>query len=214
MTKVEAIINVLKDNNGIANWNIIYNEIEKYYPDAKKSAEWQAGIRGVLYREIKNGKSFKRIDEGTFALTDYDEKNLVLKDELEMFDTSRNVVMAMRIGQEKYRSKLLMKIKKCPFTDISDTRLLISSHIKPWSQSNNYERLDTNNGFVFTPTFDKLFDRGLISFDNEKHLIISNSMNIETRKKLNIFSNMIVKSLPIKGREEYLEYHRSKILLI
>ncbi len=40
MTKVEAIKQLLKDNGGIATWEIIYNEIEKYYPDAKKSREW------------------------------------------------------------------------------------------------------------------------------------------------------------------------------
>lgn len=52
MTKVDAIKKLLKDNGGIATWAIIYNEIEKYYPRAKVSREWQAGIRGVLYREI------------------------------------------------------------------------------------------------------------------------------------------------------------------
>jgi len=76
MTKVEAIKKVLKDNGGIATWEIIYNEIEKYYPEAKKAKEWSAGIRGVLYREIKNDKSFKKIDEGTYSLADYDIKNV------------------------------------------------------------------------------------------------------------------------------------------
>ena len=78
MTKVEAIKKVLEDNGGIATWEIIYNEIEKYYPEAKKSKEWSAGIRGVLYREIKNDKSFKKIDEGTYSLADYDINKLVL----------------------------------------------------------------------------------------------------------------------------------------
>jgi hypothetical protein len=31
MTKVEAIVKVMRDNGGLANWSIIYNEIEKYY---------------------------------------------------------------------------------------------------------------------------------------------------------------------------------------
>ena len=58
MTKVEAIKRVLEDNGGIATWEIIYNEIEKYYPEAKVSTEWQAGIRGVLYREIQKHQNF------------------------------------------------------------------------------------------------------------------------------------------------------------
>ncbi len=36
MIKVEAIKKVLEDNNGITSWKIIYDNIKKYYPNAKK----------------------------------------------------------------------------------------------------------------------------------------------------------------------------------
>jgi hypothetical protein len=97
MTKVEAIKKVLEDNGGIATWEIIYNEIENYYPDAKKPKEWSAGIRGVLYREIKNNKNFKKIDEGVFAIEEYDENKLVLSPK--NLITTKNVLSAIRIGQ-------------------------------------------------------------------------------------------------------------------
>jgi hypothetical protein len=42
MTKVEAIIKVMQDNKGIVNWKILYNELEKYYSEIKKSKEWKA----------------------------------------------------------------------------------------------------------------------------------------------------------------------------
>ena len=58
MTKVEAIKKVLEDNGGTASLTDIYNNIEKYYPTAKSSEQWEAGIRGVLYREIRNKKLF------------------------------------------------------------------------------------------------------------------------------------------------------------
>jgi hypothetical protein len=74
MTKVEAIKKVLEDNNGIATWNVIYNQIEKFYPDAKNSKQWQAGIRGVLYREIKKGKNFKKVGLGLIGLLDFKEE--------------------------------------------------------------------------------------------------------------------------------------------
>jgi len=74
MTKVEAIKQVLEDNGGAASWKIIYNNIEKYYPTAKQSGEWEAGIRGVLYREIRNNKNFKKIGLGIFALNEYSEE--------------------------------------------------------------------------------------------------------------------------------------------
>ena len=39
MTKVEAIQKVMEDNNGVASWDIVYQNIEKYYPTAKSSDE-------------------------------------------------------------------------------------------------------------------------------------------------------------------------------
>ena len=66
MTKVEAIKALMKEYNGVISLKILYSEIEKYYPDAKKSEEWQAGLRGVLYRDL--GKSFKRLDGSLYSL--------------------------------------------------------------------------------------------------------------------------------------------------
>lgn len=211
MTKVEAIKKVLEDNGGIATWEIIYNEIEKYYPEAKKSREWSAGIRGVLYREIKNNKNFKKIDEGTFSLFDYDENKLVLspKDLI----TSKDIITAIRIGQNQFRKKLITSLRKCPITGIDDIRVLTASHIKPWTQATNQERLDVSNGFLFSPTFDRLFDRGIISFSNDKNLLVSKSFSEKNLIRLNLRHNQIIQDLPITGREEYLEYHRNKIFI-
>nr|MBC7245511.1 hypothetical protein [Chloroflexota bacterium] len=73
-TKVEAIKKVLEEFNGIATWKQIYENIEKYYPAVKASIAWKEGIRGVLYREIKNNRNFKRVGLGIFALKDYKEE--------------------------------------------------------------------------------------------------------------------------------------------
>ena len=76
-TKVEAIKKLIQDFNGVASWEQIYNNIEKYYPAAKTSKEWKAGIRGVFYREIKNKKNFKKVGLGLYALEDYKEENIL-----------------------------------------------------------------------------------------------------------------------------------------
>jgi len=65
---------------------------------------------------------------------------------------------------------------------------------------------------MFTPTFDYLFDRGFISFTNDKKIILSPFLSKVTYSKLGISPNKIYPLLPIDGREEYLEYHRNKIL--
>ena len=77
MTKVDAIRKVMEKNGGFASWNYIYDNIEKYYPAIKSTEDWQEGIRGVLYREIKTNKNFKRISLGTFALQEYKQEKQI-----------------------------------------------------------------------------------------------------------------------------------------
>jgi hypothetical protein len=210
LTKVEAIKRLMEENGGLATWEIIYNEIEKYYPLAKKSKEWQAGLRGVLYRDL--GKSFKRIGDGIYTLLTYDEKNLILDQNKNIIkNTEKDIMSSIRIGQQFFRDKLIKSLKSCPITGINETKILVASHIKPWAMSSNQERLDILNGFIFTPTFDKLFDTGLISFTNEKELLISQELSKENINKLGINAYQKIEKLPINGRENYLLYHRDKI---
>src|SRR3984885_13528106 len=74
MTKVEAIKRVMERNNGRATWSEIYQKIGRYYKGAKVSTEWQAGIRGVLYRELRNNRTFYKIGDAAFGLKEYENK--------------------------------------------------------------------------------------------------------------------------------------------
>lgn len=100
--------------------------------------------------------------------------------------TEKIQLIKSRIGQGRFRLDLLDNCGKCPMTEIDDPQLLIASHIKPWSVSTNAERLDIHNGLMFTPTFDKLFDNGLISFEDNKRIIISPWLSNSTVEKLRI----------------------------
>lgn len=209
MTKVEAIEALMHEYNGIITLEIIYNEIEKYYPNAKSSNEWKSGIRGVLYREL--GKKFKRIDKSIYSLIDYDERNLIVPQK-DLLITEQEVLSIVRTQQQNFRKKLLNHLKLCPITLINDKRLLVASHIKPWCLSNNDERVDIYNGFMLSPLYDKLFDSGLITFTDHKELLVSSSLSEDTIKKLNINTGIYDK-LPVKGREKYLEFHNEKIFI-
>ncbi len=115
-----------------------------------------------------------------------------------------------RVGQGKYREKLLESCPYCPITLVSDERLLIASHIKPWSKSNDFEKTDPLNGFMFTPTYDKLFDRGFITFEIDGTMIVSPWISPMNQKRLNIYTGKKV-NLPVSGKEEYLFYHKECI---
>ena len=138
-----------------------------------------------------------------------EEENKILEEEI---STEVKVqLISARKGQGKYRQALLEQCPYCPITLISDDRLLIASHIKPWVKSDDNEKLDPKNGFMLTPTFDLLFDRGFISFSNDKKLIVSPWLSKMTCSKLNIAPNKQYPMLPVKGREKYLEYHRHEV---
>lgn len=74
MTKVEAIAKIMEDNGGRATLSDIYDNITKYYPNARKSKDWEAGLRGVLYRDINNNRRFKKIGLSIYALYNYEEE--------------------------------------------------------------------------------------------------------------------------------------------
>ena len=117
-----------------------------------------------------------------------------------------------RIGQGEYRNKLLEECPYCPFTMVNDERLLIASHIKPWAKSDDKEKIDSKNGFMFTPTYDKLFDRGFISFEDNKTLIVSPWLSPMNQKRLGIYNGMRLEKLNLdERRKKYLKYHRENI---
>lgn len=142
---------------------------------------------------------------------------VIEKEEEEIFDSSapqeeKKQLIRARVGQGEYRIKLLAECPFCPITLVSDDRLLTASHIKPWAMSDDFEKTDPKNGFMLTPTFDRLFDRGFLSFTDDKKTILSPFLSNMTYSKLEISDNKIIPHLPIEGRELYLDFHRKEIL--
>lgn len=117
-----------------------------------------------------------------------------------------------RYGQGKYRERLLEQCHFCPFTMIADERLLIASHIKPWAASNDEEKIDPFNGYMLSPLYDKLFDRGFITFTENKHIILSEFISPYTWKQINLTNNSFIQSLPMdEKRIEYLKFHHQSV---
>tara|TARA_A100001015_G_scaffold238457_1_gene271448 strand:+ start:153 stop:818 length:666 start_codon:yes stop_codon:yes gene_type:complete len=121
-----------------------------------------------------------------------------------------------QINQEKFKNDVHSYMPKCPFTSIKDERLLTASHIKPYKQCENEGRLDEaedpKNGLTLSPTYDRLFDKGYITFKDDGELICGTQFNTYTWSRLNIKPNskMILDIKP-EGREKYLNYHRKEV---
>ena len=117
-----------------------------------------------------------------------------------------------REGQGKYREQLLEQCRFCPFTMIAEERLLIASHIKPWAASTETEKIDPYNGYMLSPLFDKLFDRGFITFTESRHVILSEFISPFTWKQIGLKNDTFIKSLPMdERRAEYLKFHRQSV---
>jgi hypothetical protein len=221
LTYSEAIEMVMNDNGGFAPLKYIYENIEKYRKKTGKTPD------NTIQERVQRDDRFTRIALGVYGLTEFLENieeydlgfftikkdNIVFRKKKQIKITERTVKQKVRIGQNSFRKKLLEELKICPITKIDDKKLLIASHIKPWVHSNNEERLNPNNGFLLSPLYDKLFDKGigLITFTPEKEILISKKLSTENRARLSVNNGDYIADLPINGREEFLEYHRKYI---
>ena len=123
--------------------------------------------------------------------------------------TEKEQLIKARVGQGGFRTNLLLLHKKtCCVTGCKVTEILRASHIKPWSQSDNRERLDPYNGLLLTPNIDALFDQGFITFSDEGELLVSDSLPVDAKKLLlsNCKGHIQIRS----NNLPYLDYHRKK----
>ncbi|MEA4820853.1 MAG: HNH endonuclease, partial [Erysipelotrichales bacterium] len=99
-------------------------------------------------------------------------------------EEAEKLIVKYRKGQEKYRREVIEYMPQCPFTKISDERLLTASHIKPYNVCMKEKRedhaLDYLNGLTLTPTYDRLFDQGYITFKNDGELVCGTQLSSYT----------------------------------
>lgn len=130
-------------------------------------------------------------------------------DNLQMVGKERETYIKTRVNQSLFRERLLNKYDCCCLCKISNTRFLIASHIKPWADSENDEKLDADNGFLLCPNHDALFDSGYISFDDNGNILISEQLGQVDAIFMNVDKNM---KIHLSDRnKKYLEYHRKNI---
>ncbi len=120
-------------------------------------------------------------------------------------DTEKTIMTNARMGQGRFREQLVAMWNGCAVTGYADKRLLVASHIKPWSRSNNQERLDKFNGLLLLANLDKAFDLGFISFADTGQVMISSQL--ERPEVLGIKEGM---AFHVRSEHrQYLDFHRS-----
>jgi len=94
-------------------------------------------------------------------------------------------LVIQRIGQNVFRDALMDYWGgRCPLTGITEPALLRASHIIPWSDCDDAQRLDVHNGLLLSALWDAAFDQGLVSFADDGSPLVGPQLSEAARKTL------------------------------
>lgn len=177
-----------------------------------------AEISEALYQKVLQltgglvAEAGSACDANTVVVLAEDADVQRLYQDMALSDTERVNVIAARWGQGIFRGTLLALDGSCVITGITDPRLLRASHIKPWRLCETAtERLSAANGLLLTPTFDHLFDKGLMTFDVDGKAILSSALSVADVDRLALTGARAKYSLDI--HLQYLAFHRNEIFI-
>jgi predicted restriction endonuclease len=149
---------------------------------------------------------------------DFLTKELIAAEPHEYWGETSESIVETRLKQSFFRQAVLSGYKgQCCMTGLADQRLLIASHIVPWSKD-KANRLNPSNGLCLSSLHDKAFDKGLITVLPDGRIKVSK--HIEGAKKE--FCEAAIISL--EGKEialpdkflpdrQFLSYHNKNIFL-
>jgi putative restriction endonuclease len=125
--------------------------------------------------------------------------------------TEKEALIQARVGQGIFRQMLLERYgSACAVTGCKITEILRASHIKPWRDAKNNERLDVSNGILLNPTLDALFDIGLITFHKKSgKILVSPTLTPEAAG--DIPAQESLKIPPDESQQKYLAWHKAHI---
>lgn len=121
-------------------------------------------------------------------------------------------MVRQRVGQDKFREAMMDYWGgACAVTGVAIPEVLRASHAKPWAEcETDAERLDVFNGFLLSANLDALFDRFLISFDEEGVLLISPALAGVDVQPLGILPGMKLRWVNAL-HHPYLALHRARL---
>ena len=115
-----------------------------------------------------------------------------------------------RYRQGRFRRDVLETYGVCAVTGIQHPEMLIASHIIPWCicWKNPEVCLSSQNALLLSAHWDRLFDRGLVTFCDEGKVIVSENLCDEDRHALGVDGVTIELN---EGQRKNMKFHRAKI---
>ena len=195
--------------------DLIAEPLLDYRGSDKPMPEIVAGVRALdIFRE-RNSKGKSMYGAALRWLEIFTEERLapsivsdieLLVSDPSLESTERRALVAARVGQGVFRSRLFAKWGGCAATGYAQASMLVASHIKPWRLADNMERLDVHNGLLLVPSLDRAFDRAFVSFDGDGRILIS--AELESPSELGVHSTIRIRLE--EAHQPYLEFHRQR----
>ena len=161
----------------------------------------------LLAKAGVSASAFQQPSIGDETLKDEAEQKSV-EGRTDIGPTQKLQLIQSRRGQGIFRTNVRLNESQCRITGVSNPNFLIASHIKPWSVSNDKEKLDGNNGLLLSPHVDSLFDKGWISFQDNGDILVSTLLDKDIFKKWSLDRVSNVGRFSLK-QSIYLDYHRT-----
>lgn len=123
-----------------------------------------------------------------------------------------------RVNQDVFRQMVISNYNgTCAVSGINLDTLLVASHIKPWAECKE-ERLNPENGICLSSLYDRAFDQGLITFDNNYKMLLSSRLSEHQNEEyfVRFFKpyegeEMNLGNVMFQPCKEFLEWHRDII---
>lgn len=180
----------------------------KFEVESKNKDSYEHLVKVLSTNLITPLSAGKHIDVDVIPAATIDEAINKIAESKGLNETEKDALVKVRIGQGKYRAALDDIWKGCALTGIKCRDLLRASHIKAWRDAEAHERIDPFNGLLLAAHLDALFDKGLISFDSNGFILISDLISESDLNKLSIDKSMQLEMPP--ETHEYMKCHREK----
>lgn len=132
---------------------------------------------------------------------------------------TRRVVTEQRIKQHFFRRAVLSSYRgRCCMSGLSEPRLLIASHIVPWSKD-KANRLNPSNGLCLSSLHDRAFDKGLLTVTLDYKIMVSPLLEKQCANEFvrHAFLDLNGKSIELPERfaphEAFFEFHNANIFI-
>lgn len=196
---------------------------ERYSPISTASGRGNQGIYLAELSDVLGQLLLKLIEEHAdpavrvhlFVLAEESDYGAILLRDMQQLQnvpsvTERDALAKARLGQGLFRNEVARLEPACRVTGLARQEFLVASHIKPWRDCDNAERLSGANGLLLSPHVDKLFDRHWISFDSGGQLLCEHEAAREALRCWSIDGANLIRPFS-REQEWFLQAHRAAL---